>query len=79
MFNGAYGSRLGIASVLSIIYIGVVVSDMVSNSVPDLHPSCWVISLRGIFIGGIALHVGEGLTAVLTQVAHHSLSLAVRQ
>lgn len=43
VFNGAYGSRLGIASVLSIIYIGVVVSDMVSNSVPDLHPSCWVI------------------------------------
>eukprot|EP00891_Asterochloris_glomerata_P000230 jgi/Astpho2/230/Aster-02133 len=30
MFNGAYGSRLGIASVLSIIYIGVVVSDMIT-------------------------------------------------
>ena len=39
MFNGAYGSRLGIASVLGIIYIGVVVSDMVCNSVTDLRSS----------------------------------------
>ena len=43
MFNGAYGSRLGIASVLSIVYIGVVVSDMVGNSVIDLHSSCHAI------------------------------------
>ena len=47
MFNGAYGSRLGIASVLSIIYIGVVVSDMVSNSVTDLHSCCQAICNMG--------------------------------
>ena len=43
MFNGAYGSRLGVASVLGIVYFGVVVSDMVGSIVTDLHFSCHAV------------------------------------
>ena len=60
MFKGAYGSRLGTASVLSIIYIGVVVSDMVSNTVTILHSSCWALQHVGhVHLVALPGHVGE--------------------
>ena len=44
IFKGVYGGWQGIAYVLSIVYVGVVVSDMVSFCL-DHIPNCIVVSI----------------------------------